>query len=102
MILDNNTMEMIIMAQITTAEFAEALGTDTRTARKFLRSITPKDEQPGKGSRWALEGNKREITKMKKRFDEWETAKAKPEPSEDEVEDVTDEVADDDEALLDD
>lgn len=84
--LDNNTMEMIIMAQITTAEFAAALGTDARTARKFLRSITPKDEQPGKGSRWVLEGNKRSLNSMKKRFDEWETARTKP------AEEATDEV----------
>lgn len=75
------------MAQITTAEFASELGTDTRTARKFLRSITPKEEHPGKGSRWVLEGNKREITKMKKQFNEWTAAQAKPEP-EPEVDEV--------------
>ena len=68
------------MAQITTAEFAAELNTDTRTARKFLRAITPKEEQPGKGSRWVLEGNKREIAKMKKRFAEWTAAQVKPEP----------------------
>lgn len=66
------------MAQITTAEFAEAMETDTRTVRKFLRSITPKDEQPGKGSRWVLEGNKRSLTAMKKRFDEWDEARRTP------------------------
>lgn len=73
------------MAQITTAEFAAELGTDTRTVRKFLRSITPKDEQPGKGSRWALEGNKRSLTAMRKQFAAWtaeaaEKAAAKVEP----------------------
>lgn len=62
------------MAQITTAEFAAELGTDTRTVRKFLRSITPKDEQPGKGSRWVLEGNKKEMTRSKKQFAEWTAA----------------------------
>lgn len=87
------------MAQITTAEFAEALGTNPREARKFLRDITPKDEQPGKGSRWVLEGNKRELTKMKKRFDEWSEAKAKPEPATDEVE--TDEEPTDEDLELD-
>ena len=56
---------------MTTNEFAVELGTDPRTLRKFLRSITPKDEQPGKGSRWALPGTKREITKMRKQFSEW-------------------------------
>lgn len=64
------------MAQITTTEFAAELGTDTRTARKFLRSITPKDEQPGKGSRWAIEGNKRSLTSMKKQFNEWSAKQA--------------------------
>lgn len=59
------------MSQITTAEFAAELDTDTRTVRKFLRSITPKDEQPGKGSRWVLEGNKRSLNQMRKQFAEW-------------------------------
>lgn len=76
MILDNNTMEMMIMASMTTNEFATELGTDARTARKFLRSITPKDEQPGKGSRWVIEGNKRSLTQMRKRFNEWNAAQA--------------------------
>lgn len=64
------------MAQITTNEFAAELDTDARTARKFLRSITPKEDQPGKGSRWVLEGNKREIAKMRKQFNEWSAKQA--------------------------
>lgn len=59
---------------ITPTEFATEVGTDGRTVRKFLRSITPKDEQPGKGSRWALPGTKRDLDKLTKRFNEW-TAK---------------------------
>jgi len=59
------------MAQITPAEFAEQVNSTGREVRKFLRSITPKDEQPGKGSRWALEGNKREVTKLAKQFADW-------------------------------
>lgn len=43
------------MATITVSELAEVLDTDPRTARKFLRSVTPKDECPGKGSRWEIE-----------------------------------------------
>lgn len=62
------------MANITTTEFATELGTDSRTARKFLRSITPKEEQPGKGSRWAIDGNKRSLATMKKNFDKWNAA----------------------------
>lgn len=76
------------MAEITTAEFAAALETDTRTVRKFLRSITPKDEQPGKGSRWVLDGNKRSITQMKKRFAEW-TAERETPAEEETPEEVT-------------
>lgn len=36
------------------ADLAARLDTDARTTRKFLRSITPADEQPGKGKRWAV------------------------------------------------
>lgn len=54
------------MAQITVQDLATELGTDPRTARKFLRSITAKDEQPGKGSRWAIE--KGQVRSMKSKF----------------------------------
>lgn len=45
---------------------AEALDTDARTTRRFLRSITPKDSHPGKGSRWAIE--KKDLASLKKQF----------------------------------
>ena len=61
---------------ISTAEFAAELDTDTRTARKFLRSITPKDEQPGKGARWEIPGTKTNLNKMRKQFNEWHSAQA--------------------------
>lgn len=54
------------MATITPTALAEALGTDARTARKFLRSITPKDSHPGKGARWAIE--KRDVRSLRTRF----------------------------------
>lgn len=54
------------MATITVTELALTLDTDARTARKFLRSITPADAQPGKGSRWSIE--KREVRSMKSQF----------------------------------
>lgn len=54
------------MATITIAEFATALGTDPRTARKFMRSITPAESQPGKGGRWGIE--KREVAPLKRKF----------------------------------
>lgn len=66
---------MIPMSQtMTPTEFAATVDSDGRTVRKFLRSITPKDEQPGKGSRWALAADKRSLTKLSKQFGDW-TAK---------------------------
>ena len=59
---------------MTPTEFAATVDSDGRTVRKFLRSITPKDEQPGKGSRWALPAAKRDIARLTKQFGEW-TAK---------------------------
>ncbi len=61
---------------MTPAEFAVEVDSDGRTVRKFLRSITPKDEQPGKGSRWSLPGTKREVTKLQKQFREWSATQA--------------------------
>lgn len=58
------------MATITVAELATELGTDPRTARKFLRSITDADAQPGKGGRWSIE--KREVRSMKSKFTKFE------------------------------
>lgn len=54
------------MAAITVSDLATELGTDARTARKFLRSVTPKDDQPGKGSRWSIE--KKDLRGLKKKF----------------------------------
>lgn len=53
-------------ATITVADLAEALGTDPRTTRKFLRSVTDKADQPGKGSRWSIE--KKSLNALKKQF----------------------------------
>jgi hypothetical protein len=76
MILDKNTQEMIIMSTMTPTEFAATVDSDGRTVRKFLRSITPKDDQPGKGSRWELPAGKREVTKLTKQFKEWSAKQA--------------------------
>ena len=62
------------MTNITPAEFAAEVNSTPREVRKFLRSITPKDEQPGKGSRWALDGTKRSINQMTKNFNTWKKA----------------------------
>lgn len=56
---------------LTVTELAETLDTTTRTTRKFLRSVTPKDEQPGKGGRWQIKkADVRSLTKKFKDFQE--------------------------------
>lgn len=62
------------MATRTVKEVALAFETDGRTLRKFLRSTTPKDEQPGKGNRWSIEA--KDVRKLRKGFDAWVAAKA--------------------------
>jgi len=62
---------------MTTKDFAAALGTDPRTVRKYLRSVTPKADQPGKGSRWELPGTKTAIAKHLKQFTKWTEDEAK-------------------------
>lgn len=54
---------------LTPAELAVTFETDARTVRKFLRSVTDRDAQPGKGSRWAIEARK--VASLRKRFDKW-------------------------------
>lgn len=57
------------MATINVTELAEKLETTPRTARKFLRSITPVEDQPGKGGRWSIEkGQVRTLTKKFKDY----------------------------------
>jgi hypothetical protein len=59
--------------QLTSAELATELETDGRTVRKFLRSVTPKDAQPGKGSRWSIE--KKQLRTLRKQFADWTAAR---------------------------
>ena len=88
---------------MTPADLATVLGTDARTARKFLRTITPRDEQPGKGSRWSIKGTKTELTRLGKEFAKFtaaqDEAKAKREEAKVEAKpaevEVIDEVATD-------
>jgi len=62
---------MIAMTKtITPAELAVELGTDPKTARKFLRSTDGLDRKVGKGHRWAIES--REVRGLKSRFGKWE------------------------------
>lgn len=60
---------------LTTAQIATEFDTTPRTLRKFLRAS---DMGVGKGSRYALPGTKRDLAAMRKRFDAWIAATAKP------------------------
>lgn len=62
------------MATITAAEFATELGTDSKTARRFLRTAFERDAQPGKGRQWAIE--KRDLRSLKSKFNKWAAAEA--------------------------
>ena len=61
------------MATITPKEFAQKLGTDPRTVRKFLRSEAGMNSRVGKGSRWALES--KQIASLTKKFRKWDEAR---------------------------
>jgi predicted transcriptional regulator len=63
-------------AEMTTKDFAAEIGTDPKTLRKYLRSVTPRDEQPGKGSRWVLPGTKTAINAHRKSFAKWQKEQA--------------------------
>lgn len=76
-------------ATLTTADLAEALDTTPRTLRKFLRADAKArgTETPGKGSRYALPGDKRSIAAMKKRFIAWGEAQEAAKAAESDTED---------------
>ena len=59
---------------MTPADLATELGTDARTVRKFLRSITPKENQPGKGSRWSIE--KKQLRSLRSQYTKFQKAQA--------------------------
>ena len=65
------------MADMTATELAAELETDSRTARKYLRSVTPKDAHPGKGSRWSIE--KKQLRSLRSQFVKFQAAQAEKE-----------------------
>lgn len=67
------------MATINIAELATTLDASPREVRKFLRSVTPADEQPGKGGRWAIE--KRDVRSLTKKFAAYTAEKAPEVPA---------------------
>ena len=50
-------------------ELAETLDTTPRIARKFLRSVTPVEDQPGKGGRWQIK--KADVRSLTKKFNDF-------------------------------
>lgn len=61
----------------TTAQIAEKIGTTPRELRKFLRAdASDKSTLPGKGARYALPGDAKTISAMKKRFAAWSAKQA--------------------------
>jgi hypothetical protein len=58
----------------TPVELADTLHSDPKTVRKFLRTITPRDKQPGRGHRWELPAGKRDLTRLTKQFNDWREA----------------------------
>lgn len=75
---------------LTPAEFALEIGTDARTARKFLRSDAGMGTKVGKGQRWAIEA--RQVRSLKTKFSKWDEARnaAKVPETTEEVEAPTD------------
>ena len=59
---------------LTPNELAEKLESTPKVVRKFLRSITPRDDQPGKGSRWSIEGKR--LPALRKQFVKWSAEEA--------------------------
>lgn len=69
---------------ITAAELAAEFEVTPREIRKFLRSVTDREAQPGKGSRWSIE--KRRVASLRKQFAAWDEArKAAAEATDEEV-----------------
>lgn len=71
------------MATMTVKDLATELGTDPRTARKFLRKVTPNEDHPGKGGRWEIE--RKSLRSLRKQFEEFSTT---PEVEEDDAPEV--------------
>ena len=55
------------MATINIQDLSTVLEANPRTVRKFLRSVTPVENQPGKGGRWQIE--KKDLRSLKKKFE---------------------------------
>lgn len=61
------------MATMTVKDLATELDTDGRTARKFLRKVTPAENHPGKGGRWSIE--RKSLASLRKQFKQFTAEK---------------------------
>lgn len=86
-------------ATLTPAALATELGTDPRTTRKFLRSITPKESQPGKGARWEIKGTKTELARLQKAFRAFTEAQEKAKNDRAEAKNKVEENTDNDDEI---
>ena len=82
------------MATINIQDFATALEANPRTVRKFLRSVTPVEDQPGKGGRWQIE--KKDLRSLKKKFETYIEEHTRPQAE------VAEEVTEDTETVTED
>jgi hypothetical protein len=57
---------------MTPTELAAEIGTDPKTCRKFLRSLTP--ERAGKGGRWTIDPA--DADQLVEMFADWKSGKA--------------------------
>ena len=97
-------MIMTAAKTMTTATLADALDTDPRTLRKFLRSAASPVASVGKGKRYTLPGTKAALTDFGKRFSAWNAAQADAKKQRDEAivladDDETRDALDENEAL---
>lgn len=80
------------MTILTATEIAQDLDTTGREVRKFLRSITPKADQPGKGARWGIE--KKEMRSIRPKFAKWVAAQEAAKAARQEANEAAPEVTD--------
>lgn len=83
-------MIMTAAKTMTTATLADALDTDPRTLRKFLRSSASPVESVGKGSRYSLPATKTALADFGKRFAAWEKAQGEAKAKRDAAADAPD------------
>ena len=78
------------MATINIQDLSTALEANPRTVRKFLRSVTPVENQPGKGGRWQIE--KKDLRSLKKKFETYIEEHTRTSNDEEITETMVDEV----------